>query len=473
MPAKTTSSGYNNGTYTFIQQTFCMSWATSLSFNLTGSSSEIALQTKKLLLKVLLDPAVRKLIGVWDLVWGPAVYADSFNGDDKKSLNAMFIVVPRLDPQQAVIAISGTNGSSMMDWIVEDFNVFQKVPWPYGVSATNPEISLGTAYGLDKLVTLEAADPETRLLATARSFLAGQSFTKIMVAGHSLGGALSPCYSLYLEETRDLWDPSRKATISCLPTAGPTPGDVNFSQYYDERLQGTTNRQWNSMDVVPHAFDIVRLGQIPDIYEPNLSSPLITKFVGWWQRATVKQRYLNISPQTNGFPSKYYTISDFQSSQPDLANEIERLSETFEEEVASLEANESYDSPWGCFEKRSYPVVDAVLFLVQALIQHTIGYIVFFDIGPFTTLMTDASKHSVKLLSNPTESAQHLRQSIRDVQEPLVLDVKQTTTSSASLLKSGEGPLLAAILNKKEQASKGTMSEGAQSVIFLVEELPD
>jgi hypothetical protein len=118
-------------------------------------------------------------------------------------------------------------------------------------------------------------------------------------------------------------------------------------------------------------------------------------------------------------------------------------------------------------------VVDAVLFLVQALIQHTIGYIVFFDIGPFTTLMTDASKHSVKLLSNPTESAQHLRQSIRDVQEPLVLDVKQTTTSSASLLKSGEGPLLAAILNKKEQASQGTMSEGAQSIIFLVEEQPD
>jgi hypothetical protein len=472
MSAKRTSSGYNNGEYTFVQQTFCMSWATSLSFNLSGGAAEIAQQMKEMLVDVLQDAGVRKLIGIWDLAWGPAVYADSFVGD-RKSLNAMFIVVPREDPQQAVVAISGTNGSSMMDWIVEDFNVFQKVPWPFGVSPTNPQISLGTAYGLDKLVKIQAADPKTNLPVTARSFLASRSFTRIMVAGHSLGGALSPCYSLYLEETRARWDSSRKAAISCLPTAGPSPGDMSFSQYYDERLLSTTNRQWNSMDVVPHAFNTVRLGQIPDIYEPNLYSPLITKIAAWWQRATATQLYFNISPETPGFPSKFYTISDFESGQKALAEEIEKLSSAFAEEVASLDEKDSSGSSCGCFGARAQSVGDAVLFLVQALIQHTIGYIVFFDIGPFTSLMTDISKQDVQLLSEPSQAAQHLRQSVIDLKEPLLLDVREAPRDAVSQLKSGEGPLLTAILNKAGQTAQGKISEGEQSIIFLVEEQTD
>src|SRR6185437_16406537 len=191
-----------------------------------------------------------------------------------------------------------------------------------------------------------------------------------------------------------------------------------------------------------------------------------------WQRTTAMQLYLNISPETQGFPSKYYTISDFESGsgQKALAAEIENLSSTFAEEVATLDENDSSGSSCSCFDARFQSVGDAVLFLVQALIQHTIGYIVFFDIGPFTSLMTDISKQSVKLLSQPSQAARHLRHSVIDLKEPLLLDVREAPTGAVSQLKYGGGPLLTAILDTAEQTAQGKMSEGEQSIIFLIEE---
>jgi hypothetical protein len=478
MAAKKTSTGYNKGKYTFIQQTFSLSWSTILSFNFSGTAEEIARKTKVQLLEVLEDAEVRKLIGIWDLVWGPGVYADSFSGETK-SLNAMFIAVPRQDPSQAVIAIAGTNGGSLMDWVVEDFNVFQKVPWPYGVSSTNPQISLGTAYGLDKLVTMESAHPHSGQSVTARAFLATQAFTKIMVTGHSLGGALSPCYSLYLEETRARWDPERKVTISVLPTAGPTPGDVSFSNYYDERLLSTTDRQWNSMDVVPHAFNAVRLSQVPTLYEPELSSPLITKIVAWLRRGTEMQLYLNVSPETPGFPSRFFHLSELGVGQSALTREIDRVRNAFEDELEILEKDEE-DAPdcvcnW--WDRRTESDLDslgdAVLFIVQALIQHTIGYLVYFEISRFSQLLTEVTKSSTKLLSKPSTAARQMKTTGHKTKTPLLLDVREAGTPLVSRLKAGEGPLLSAILDKTEQASEGTISEGAQQVIFLVEELTD
>lgn len=464
--------GYNNGKYSFEQQVFCLSWASSLSFNLTGSAEEIAQQTKEMLLEVLADPAVRNLIGVWNLVWGPGVFAGSLAGPDK-SLNAMFIVVPALDPQQAVIAIAGTNGTSLMDWIVEDFDVGYKVPWPFGFSPLRPEISAGTFYGLDKLVSMKASDSLGNPPVTARQFLAGQSFTRIMAAGHSLGGALSPCYALYLDETRPGWNASGSAALSCLPTAGPSPGDAGFSSYYDARLLPSTSRVWNSMDAVPHAFNTLRLGQVPTLYEPELSSSMIATLMALFQRWTAPLNYLNISPQTQGFPSKFYTVDDFRPKHKALADEIDRLSGQFAKALESELEEEGADcKTHSCWPggSPSSDLSDAVDFIVQALIQHTIGYLVYFGIEEFSTLMVAVTKQPVTLLSDPEHAANRVHRVVTEHKAPLLLDLGEKPSGRIKELYAGQGPLLASILAKVDQTSEGTLSKGAQPVIFLVEE---
>ncbi|MDV3348259.1 lipase [Leptothoe sp. LEGE 181152] len=463
--ATTDASAYNNGTYSFEQQIFSLSWSTILSFNFKGEASEIASKTKESLVNVLEDKEIQKLIGVWNLVWGPGIYADSFVGEEK-SLNSMFIVVPESDPGQAVIAIAGTNGSSLMDWIVEDFNVKETVPWPYGPSSGKAQISKGTYFGLDKLVNLESVDPTSNTSITAQQYLSNRPFKNIMVTGHSLGGALSPCYSLYLDETRSQWDLSESTIISCLPTAGPTPGDLSFSEYYDNRLSKTTHRQWNLMDVVPHAFNTELLAQVPDLYEPDLSASVGVKLlVRWIQRNTKSLDYLNVAPDAEGFSSKYYRLSDFMKDDDKyderykaIVEDIKEAIQTFEEELKP-------------FEIPSFRTGSILLFLVQALIQHTIGYIAHFDIGDFSQRLTPASKQSSALLSKPEDGSGRLRKSLALLtKKPILLDLGQPTRRKLDELQAGEGPLWDALLAKVDQMNQDKPNQGAQPVIFLVED---
>ncbi|NJL82710.1 MAG: hypothetical protein HC890_06650 [Chloroflexaceae bacterium] len=116
---------------------------------------------------------------------------------------------------------------------------------------------------------------------TARDYLehhaAPEPGAEVTVTGYSLGGALSPSYALYLYDTQGDrgkhgrgWDARCNVTLNCLPVAGATPGDKVFSDYYYERLGGRTNRYWNKKDVVPHAWEIDMLYQIPTLYAPTI-----------------------------------------------------------------------------------------------------------------------------------------------------------------------------------------------------------
>ncbi|MFG6100053.1 lipase [Leptothoe sp. ISB3NOV94-8A] len=463
--ATTDASAYNNGTYSFEQQIFSLSWSTILSFGFKGEASEIASQTKELLVNVLEDKEIQKLIGIWNLVWGPGVYAGSLLSAivPDKSLNSMFIVVPESDPEQAVVAIAGTNGSSLMDWIFEDFNVKETVPWPYGPSQTEAQISKGTYFGLDKLVNLESVDPTSNTSITAQQYLSTRPFKNIMVTGHSLGGALSPCYSLYLDETRSQWDLSESTIISCLPTAGPTPGDRNFSKYYDNRLLETTNRQWNLMDIVPHAFNTELLAQVPDLYEPDLSASVDIKLlVRQIQRDTKSLNYLNVAPHAEDFPSQYY--------QPDvlIKHTKSKVAEDIWEFIQMLNASEK------TLEQDGVPTLDigsTLKFLIQALIQHTIGYIAHFNIDDFSKRLTPASKQSSVLVSKPEDGSGRLRKLLELLtKRPILLDLVQPTRQKLDELQAGEGPLWDAILTKVDQINQDKPNQGAQPVIFLVED---
>lgn len=368
-------AGYNGGSYDLRQQTFCLSMLTCLSFNLTGrTTAAITSKFTGLVENALTSEAGRKLVGKWTLVWGPVVYADAFVGAPAP-VNSMFIAVPETNPDQAVLAIAGTNGNSLMGWMIEDFNVRETVAWPYGDTPLQPHVSKGIAYGLEK--TLGLTDRRAGMGAgqTAREFLGASSTIKnIIVTGHSLGGALAAVYSLYLEDTRAAWDAARAKTLTCLATAGQTPGDEDFSKYYGERLGGATTRIWNALDAVPHAFTPDLLLQVPGLYEPRIPvQKPVEKLILSLRRETEANRYCNILPATAPFQWPFMTLEE-------IAGEKYRPFVDFVESVSSLVKRMN---PFGTSD-----IVGSLGFVINALVQHIFPYFGHFGIDEFIKVMS-------------------------------------------------------------------------------------
>ena len=93
----------------------------------------------------------------------------------------------------------------------------------------------------------------------------------ICVTGHSLGGTLSVALGLALTDLQgDTWDKNNQAVVSVISSAGATAGDADFAQYYDQRLGTRTNRIWNKIDMVPHAWQSDMLLNIPNLYYPHI-----------------------------------------------------------------------------------------------------------------------------------------------------------------------------------------------------------
>jgi Lipase (class 3) len=194
-----------------------------------------------------------------------------------------------------------------------------------------------------------------------------------MVTGHSLGGALAPLYSLYLEDTKPGWNASELASIRCLATAGQTPGDEDFSKYYGERLASSTCRVWNSMDIVPHAFQKNTLAEIPALYEPQIpSQKRIEKLITNLQRKTQGMNYLNIMPEVEGFPSSFMTLED-------IAGDKYKTFVDLIERVATLV---KWTNPF-----RTKSAIGYIEFVVHALIQHIFPYFNYFKVNEFIAVM--------------------------------------------------------------------------------------
>ncbi|UTW62842.1 hypothetical protein KFE98_01405 [bacterium SCSIO 12741] len=213
-----------------------------------------------------------KYLGKWNLVWGPLVHVEK-----NAAANTMFMVQSNTSPNKFVIAIAGTNSQSVYDWKVEDCKVraTNMVKWTSVVDFKEShmdlgKISEGTHIGLNILLGLR--DPETgyRLLDLIPSIL--RSGGEIQVTGHSLGGALSPTLALYLHDrfknpaSKD-YSPGYRGVVSCMATAGPTPGGKKWADHYNQQLGYNSTRYWNVKDIVPHAWEERLLKEIPGLYE--------------------------------------------------------------------------------------------------------------------------------------------------------------------------------------------------------------
>ena len=236
-------------------------------------------------------------MGKWEIAWGPAVVqliTDSF------AINAMYVAHSLDRPSWYVVAVAGTNSSSLFDWLVEDLLVREQVPWIYAPwSAPGAKISLGTAVGLVILQNAKPSGSRPNAGQTLQDFLSGLPAPDIelSVTGHSLGGALAPTLALWLKDVQWFWNPAGNVQISTMPTAGPSAGNSVFSRYSDTTLP--TKRFVNSLDVVPHAWNETTLKQAKNIYAPSIpESPDIDALIGWAMQAVSGGDYLSIQPNS-------------------------------------------------------------------------------------------------------------------------------------------------------------------------------
>jgi hypothetical protein len=258
-------------TFDAQQTLFTLSILSDLGHCFSGSVDTIEAALTQALDARLVD--LQPDIGPWQVVWGPAVY--ELPTSDRPD-NVMFVArnggVPGLP--RLVVSIAGTNPYSFLDWIVEDFLVSTQVPWPSGQPfALGRRIALGTFIGLSVLQTLKPGAAQPGAGATVRDFLAAQVAggpTAVNLGGHSLGGALSPTLALWLHDTQRDWDPAGHASLSVLPSAGPTAGNQEFAAYSDAKIGPLVTRLHNPLDVVPHAWASADVQAIPTLYVPQI-----------------------------------------------------------------------------------------------------------------------------------------------------------------------------------------------------------
>lgn len=230
----------------------------------------------------------------WQVVWGPAIY--TFPGAEFQD-NMMYVVQQISAPENYVVGVRGTNAKAILDWIEEDLKVWVKVPWvaPAGVTVPGkPMISKATEDGLDVLLNQLIPDRVPGDGKNITEFLTEVAATgpvNLLFTGHSLGGALSPTLALVFKQSQKLtggWDPNGNASISTVPFAGPTAGDADFATYFNSQLGDACDRIYNTLDVVPHAWEEDTLHEIPTLYSPAIEMTLPEKLLLEFIEKTVK-----------------------------------------------------------------------------------------------------------------------------------------------------------------------------------------
>ncbi len=64
-----------------------------------------------------------------------------------------------------------------------------------------------------------------------------------------------------------------------MPTAGPTPGNKIWADYYDIQLGSATDRLWNELDIVSHVWELDMLSEIPTRYESEIPDSEFVDFL--------------------------------------------------------------------------------------------------------------------------------------------------------------------------------------------------
>jgi len=245
-----------------------------------------------------------------EIVWGPVAHQSGTGILDSATDALLFVCRDRGTGAYNVI-LRGTNPISIMEWVVQDFQVLERVPWrdiAPGSAPSDAWISEGTAKALAMRAGLRPgpARPGAGLSlveALTRILELSEGGCRVRFAGHSLGGLLSPVMALYLvdaleAEARE--DLLAKLDLEVYGYAGPTAGNSVFAQYLATRLSGVASsaanaksasgqtkpaalrssqvaRYANDLDIAPLVWDERAMEAMPSLYLPQVKMKGLTK----------------------------------------------------------------------------------------------------------------------------------------------------------------------------------------------------
>lgn len=218
----------------------------------------------------------------WKVVWGPVAYTvpGALYQD-----NLMY-VAQNTTNSQYVIAIRGTNFVSNLDWLMEDFDVLQQMPWPPGSTAStgSPMISESTSIDLQIVLAMQDKIFNGGTLLNFLSTVTKNKSISLCVTGHSLGGCLASALTLYLKQNQIKWDNwQRKSIVSGITFAAPTAGNAAFADLFSVFEGGPYPSGWDptigsAFDPVQCSYDVAPMAWVADNVYSNGNSPLLNVY---------------------------------------------------------------------------------------------------------------------------------------------------------------------------------------------------
>ncbi|KAI1814730.1 hypothetical protein GGS20DRAFT_395421 [Poronia punctata] len=261
--------------YNLFQQMYCLSMVSGIVSGVQGPEQDL-----QKIMKDTLKAKLQNLPGNWKITFGPRVFkwrnkCTNVGGPD----NVWFAAVD--DQKNVCVSIAGTQDNSIADifqdlavWEVVDFNnwVGKCSPYSDGIpepQSTKPQdsdpstafCSAGTCVGVWNVLSNveDTSVGERRLDQYLRSL---DDSHNIVIAGHSLGGALAPVTALALCTAEQ----PPPASVKVLGSAGVSPGNAALMQQYAAKFPktpaSTTSYEvynadfFNKYDIVPQAWSL-------------------------------------------------------------------------------------------------------------------------------------------------------------------------------------------------------------------------
>lgn len=359
-------------TYDLWQQAYILSLTTAGEFTLQGTPDAVAAALNTQLNSFFGQTNTVTCIGQWETVWGPVVFENSPSSTSYAD-NTMYVAA-NADQTAYVVAIAGTNPNSKYDENDEDGDVNHTSSWaaafpgsqpPAGLS---PYISAGTQSGVNALLgMIDTLQNTNQTLATFLQSLPASKTKQatLIFCGHSLAGALAPTLALaFFNPAGGKLSLSNWGNVYVYPTAGPTPGNADFGTFFSTVFGsiGTGTYQvwnqnvWNSIDVVPHAWNIAMLEEISALYPASWKMPPLE-------------------------------LTEYVDGAKTLSNEG---AATMKWSPYKQCANQSLQGTYNS----SFPVSDTTSFEAQAGYQHTIAYDILLNVQSLAAIIRAWSNYT-------------------------------------------------------------------------------
>ena len=183
--------------------------------------------------------------GPWTLVWGPG------------EVEGILAYIARANDETTyALAFRGSLGQlaakEILDNWVLNAETFRQVPWlyPHGGAV---QVSAGMNQALAYTMTLTDPASTQHLLDYLRGVIAQHGSLRLLVTGHSLGGALTQLASAWLYNQLVHVDKHPNAHITPLTFAAPSTGNQQFATLYETAFPDNYALV-NTLDIVPLAW---------------------------------------------------------------------------------------------------------------------------------------------------------------------------------------------------------------------------